>query len=259
MHLTLLEHFTPPSLVVRADHKVVHFSPNVGRFLLHAGGEPTTHVLKLVRPELRLALGEALIAAREGQATRSEPTQIDLDDDRKVVSMTVQPGIENGEHDGFALVVFHESEATPGAEKRIGDAAPTDSTKQELARVQQRLRILIEDHEANQEEMRAANEELQSSNEELRSTMEELETSKEELQSMNEELRTVNQENRNKVEELASLSADLQNLMAATQIPILYLDRELRILRFTPQLSDIFHIRASDRGRPVTELKAQVE
>ncbi len=76
---------------------------------------------------------------------------------------------------------------------------------------------------------------------------------------MNEELRTVNQENRNKVEELAALSAELQSLMAATQIPTLFLDRELRIVRFTPQLSEIFHIRMTDRGRPVSELKARVE
>jgi two-component system CheB/CheR fusion protein len=75
---------------------------------------------------------------------------------------------------------------------------------------------------------------------------------------MNEELRTVNQENRNKVEELASLSADLQSLMAATQIPTLFLDRELRVMRYTPQLGDIFHIRMSDRGRSVTELKSRV-
>ena len=68
------------------------------------------------------------------------------------------------------------------------EPAPRDAAALELARTRQRLQSLIEDHEANQEEMQASNEELQSSNEELRSTMEELETSKEELQSMNEEL-----------------------------------------------------------------------
>ena len=260
VHVNLLEEYAPPSLVVARDHRVVHLSPYVGRFLIHAGGEPTTSVLKLVRPELRAVIGEALYAARDGRATTTEPIPLDLDGETKLVSVTARP-TKGDQQDGFVLVIFHESEPRPSHEEATEShpAAVPDSATAELSRMRQRLQSLIEDYEANQEEMKAANEELQSSNEELRSTMEELETSKEELQSMNEELRTVNQENRNKVEELATLSSDLQSLMAATQIPILFLDRDLRILRFTPQLSDIFHVRMTDRGRPVSELKARID
>ncbi len=102
--------------------------------------------------------------------------------------------------------------------------------------------------------MKASNEEMQSTNEELRSTMEELETSKEELQSMNEELTTLNQENKHKVEELSQLSGDLQNLLAATDIATLFLDRQLRIMRFTPRVSELFNVRHLDRGRPLSDL-----
>src|SRR5208283_3039913 len=112
----------------------------------------------------------------------------------------------------------------------------------ELEATHERLRAVVEQYETSQEEMRAANEELQSVNEELRSTMEELETSREELQSMNEELQTVNQENRHKVEELSQLTGDLQNLMAATEIATLFLDRELRIVRVTPRTRELFKI-----------------
>jgi two-component system CheB/CheR fusion protein len=112
----------------------------------------------------------------------------------------------------------------------------------------QQTQSLIKDYENSREEMRSSNEEMQSTNEELRSTMEELETSKEELQSINEELQTVNQQNRHKVEELAQLSSDLQNLLAATDIATLFLDRDLRILRFTPRLGDLFRVRVIDQG-----------
>jgi len=91
-------------------------------------------------------------------------------------------------------------------------------------------------------------------NEELRSTMEELETSKEELQSVNEELQTVNDENRHRVEELSQLTADLQNLLKSTDIATLFLDRGLRILRFTPSVTGIFNVRSADRGRPLADL-----
>ena len=124
----------------------------------------------------------------------------------------------------------------------------------ELDQSRKRVQSIVEEYETSQEELKAANEELQSANEELRSTLEELETSKEELQSINEELQTVNQENRHKVAELAALSSDLQNLMAATDIATLFLDRDLRIVRFTPQVSELFNVRATDRGRPLSDL-----
>ena len=86
-------------------------------------------------------------------------------------------------------------------------------------------------------------------NEELRSATEELETSREELQSINEELTTVNQELKSKVDELGHANSDLQNLMAATAIATVFLDRELRITRFTPSAVPIFQS-DPERRRP---------
>ena len=102
--------------------------------------------------------------------------------------------------------------------------------------------------------MKAANEELQSINEEYRSATEELETSKEELQSVNEELQTVNSEMRNKLDELTRTHQELENLLGATEIPTLYLDRELRIQRYTAGIQHLFNIIPADRGRPISHL-----
>lgn len=143
------------------------------------------------------------------------------------------------------------SEAHVGQASELALVAQIESEKQ---MAEQRLQALIEEYETGQEELKASNEELQSANEELRSTLEELETSREELQSMNEELQTVNQENRHKVDELGQLSNDLQNHLTATDIATLFLDRELRILRFTPKISELFNIRMTDRGRPLSDL-----
>ena len=87
-------------------------------------------------------------------------------------------------------------------------------------------------------------------NEEMRSAAEELETSKEELQSVNEELITVNHELKSSVEELSRTNADLNNLMASTDIGTIFLDRELRIQRFTPSAQKIFNFIPADMGRP---------
>ena len=99
---------------------------------------------------------------------------------------------------------------------------------------------------------------MQSVNEELQSTNEELETSKEELQSVNEELSTVNAELQIKVGDLSHANDDMNNLLAGTGIGTLFVDHRLRIMRFTPPVSDIIHLIASDVGRPVTHFMAHL-
>lgn len=257
IHASVVERYAPPSLLVGDDHAVVHYSASVGRYLVHPGGVPTTDVVRLVRPELRRELRSCLYLARDRQRpTRSKPVRTRLDGDEVSIMVRVHPTGSDDGAAGLYLVIFDEVE--PVLAPAETGATTADVTVQELEAeldvTRQRLQAVIEEFERSQEEMRASNEEMQSANEELRSTMEELETSREELQSMNEELITLNQENRHKVEELRQLSDDLQNLLASTDIATLFLDRELRIMRFTPRVGEVFNVRLSDRGRPVADL-----
>ena len=268
LHQRMVERYAPPSLLVGPDDEVVHLSERVGRYLAFPSGGPTTSVSRLVRTELRSELRAALGAARErGQPTRSKPVTVQVGGEPRSVALDVRPALEPPQ-EGLTLVLFDEREADPSEGARAapprGVSEPASGAQAGRVRVRepeaeldlarQRLQALVEEHGASQEEMRASNEELRSMNEELRSTLEELETSKEELQSMNEELQTLNQENKHRVEELAQLSADLQHLMAATDIATLFLDRRLRILRFTPKVGDLFSMRMTDRGRPLSDL-----
>lgn len=260
LHERVVEQYAPPSVLINSDHQVVHFSERAGRYLVHPGGEPTLSLLKLVRTELRIELRGVLhAAARSGDPSRSAPVPMEIDGARRSVVLDARPMAGRRQEHPFVLVIFDERGPVGGAQNSAGpdieiSGQATTDLEGELEAARERLQGVIEEYETGQEEMKASNEELQSANEELRSTLEELETSKEELQSMNEELQTVNQENRHKVEELAQLSADLQNLMGATDIATLFLDRELRILRFTPRLADLFNIRPADRGRPIADL-----
>ncbi|MGN6567909.1 MAG: PAS domain-containing protein [Flavipsychrobacter sp.] len=126
--------------------------------------------------------------------------------------------------------------------------------EEELMRLKTQLRASIEQHEFQQEELKASNEELQAMNEELRSAAEELETSKEELQSINEELRTVNQELKVKVEETTLASNNLQNLINSAEIATIFLDRSFRVALFTPPARTIFNLIPNDIGRPLSDI-----
>jgi len=256
LHQQLVERYAPPSLLLDAEHNVLHVSERAGRYLQVPGGLLTTNVFRLVREELRTELRAALLLAHERQATsRSKVIPLRIDGEIRNVVLRISP-TGSPDAQGLALVIFDEAgeTATPEEPHEPQDADAVRELEAELEMTRARLQALAEEFESSQEEMRASNEELQSANEELRSTMEELETSREELQSINEELQTVNQENRHKVEELSQLSSDLQNLLKVTDIATLFLDRALRINRSTPRVADLFSIRHSDRGRPLSDL-----
>lgn len=120
-------------------------------------------------------------------------------------------------------------------------------------------RRLAEHQSTLSEELKASNEELQATTEELRSTTEELKTSRDELQSMNQELTSVNQEMSARLEALATVNADLQNLLSATSIATVFLDTRLAIMRYTALAAPIFHLIPSDIGRPLAHLRSELD
>jgi two-component system CheB/CheR fusion protein len=262
LHARMVERYAPPSVLVSERHEIVHHSAHAGEFLQVPGGEPTQNIFKLVRDPLRVELRAALHAAAEdGRMIRTRPITVPVDGHDRRVVVRVRPAADP-DLQGFFLVIFDVVEDPPAPDESAPGAADTNTTVAELETQldigRQRIQAIIEEYETSQEQLQASNEELQSANEELRSTLEELETSREELQSMNEELVTVNQENRHRVEELSQTSTDLQNLIVSTQIATLFLDRQLRIVRFTPQVGELFNIRATDHGRPLSDFTSKI-
>ncbi|HYE57536.1 MAG TPA: PAS domain S-box protein, partial [Rhodothermales bacterium] len=256
VHARLLEAAAPPSVVVDELHDIVHLSGGAGRFLVHPGGPPTNNIVRLVREELRLDLRSALQEAfDQGRTVASRLIPVRFNGHAVGVHFLVRPEVEPRAGRTLALVLFSEVELPAGIV--AGTVAPEEHVRQleeEVTRLHERLRMTVEEYETSTEELKAANEELQSINEEYKGTLEELETSKEELQSVNEELQTVNYELKSKVDELTGANADLQNLMASTEIATLFLDRHLRIRRFTPSLEALFNVIAADRGRSITHV-----
>jgi len=264
LHRAALEAFAPPSLLVNAEYEIVHISETASRYLQYPAGTPTASALKVVRPELRVELRPALFQALEkGKGTLSRPVLLTLDGELRQVQLLVQPSAIEGASPS-ALVVFAEAEASgPTGEPSRDRAADGDlhgrQLEEEVEELRGRLQDTVEEADTQHEELKAANEELQSINEEYRSTLEELETGKEELQSINEELRTVNDELKGKVDALSRANNDLSNLMAATDVATLFLDRDLRIQRYTPSLGRLFNVMAVDCGRPLDHVTHRLD
>jgi two-component system CheB/CheR fusion protein len=271
LHFSMLERFAPPSLIINGDHEIVHLSEKAGRFLQFAAGEPTRNLLRMIHPDLRVELRAAIFrATQSGQPAESFRIPLVIEGEKKTVRLRVMPAPELAPN--FLLVVFDvkdpgapEAPSEPGGAVGAegGGAAVGRSVSEdlelELEQLKSHLCDTVEQYEASTEELKASNEELQAMNEELRSATEELETSREELQSVNEELTTVNQELKAKVDELGNANSDLHNLMASTAIATVFVDRELRIMRYTPPAVELFNLIGSDVGRPLTDLKHELD
>ena len=262
LHYRLIERFAPPSVVVNKAYDIVHLSDSAGRFLQFAGGELTRNLLQLVHPMLRLDLRAALFTAMQSKAPASAfNVQMEVDGEPIAINIRVSPATDLAPD--YLLVVFEPQAGTPGARDDRARNAQSDAVAQHLEReletTKSQLRETVEQAESSTAELKASNEELHAMNEELRSATEELETSREELQSINEELTTVNLELKNRVDELGYANADLHNLMAATAIATIFLDRDLRIMRYTPPAVELFSLIPTDIGRPLTDLTHRLE
>jgi two-component system CheB/CheR fusion protein len=261
-HVEALEVFAPPSVLVDEHWNVQHLSETAGRFLQPRGGLPSNTLTDLVRPELLDEMRAALHSALETQEANLSPfVPVQFNGTPRLVAVLVQPYARGDGQDSRMLITFLEAgkaDRNEGVERVETNDSIVVNLREKLRVSEQRLESMRQDHSLAFEDLRAANEELQSLNEEYRSTTEELETSKEELQSVNEELQTVNHELKMKLEEVSRANNDLENFMAATDIPMLFLDRNLCIKRYTVPLRQIFNVKQHDAGRPIGDLTHNV-
>jgi len=258
---TLLEYYTPPSLIVDPDLHIVHFQGDISPYLAPATGQPSFHLLKMVRPALMVDLRTAIYkAGREGIAVQRDVVQFEYKGKPSAARIEVRPpGKRTGGKQNLLVVFQPEAPASVAGTSGKHSDGGAGGLARELASSREQLRILIAEHETTREEMKAANEEFLSSNEELQSTNEELETAKEELQSSNEELITVNEELQHRNTELSVLTHDLNNLLVGIDVPVLVLDAGLRVRRFTPVAGTLLNLIPGDVGRPFTHIASSLD
>jgi two-component system, chemotaxis family, CheB/CheR fusion protein len=258
---TALAKYSPVFLVVDGHSNIVRYSGGeAARYLEPTAGVASLSLHSNLRRSLRIVVRDALqsvLKSREGVVVENVPLLIDRK--HRLLNVIVEPVPD--EEDLF-VVAFNEVPEAPSvpaqATAALSHNPPAEAFEQELRTTRAQLRSTIADLATANEEMKSSAEEYQSVNEELQSTNEELQTSKEEMQSINEELQTVNAELMAKNDLLSNLNSDLQNLLNSTQIATIFLDENLRIKNFTPGMAEIFSVRESDRGRPLTDIASLV-
>jgi two-component system CheB/CheR fusion protein len=253
--------WSPAYVVIDAQHDVLHFGGDTGRYLGPSSGTASLNLFQLLDRPLRGAVRAAVLQAfASGQQVLREGLTTLLNGHQRPLRLIVEPLKTDDDKLEMCMVAFNEIDYAPrSAGSSTGDEPTADSTdlhalEDELRITRVQLHDAIDLHEVASEELKSANEEYQSVNEELQSANEELETSSEEMQSINEELQTVNAELSSKNDTLNRVNSDIRNLLDSTHIATLFLDRHLIIRGYTPVMTRLFHLRDGDKGRPITEI-----
>ncbi len=256
----VMEKHYPPHLLLDRSNKIVRFSGGaVGQFLEPSPGPASFALFDILRKALRPAARDILQQVRSKKGpVRRDDVPIRIEGKSRLVTMIAERLAEQGSEADFIVLALHDAGPAAGRAKTGGVGVKSSETlsslQQELRTTRTQHQATIDELETANEEMKSSNEEYQSVNEELQSSNEELETAKEEMQSVNEELQTINAEVASKNDQLTHLNSDLSNLLESTEIATLFLDEHLRVRRFTRGVSDVFHIRDADIGRPITEI-----
>lgn len=263
----VLHKYAPPAVLTNEEGDIFYVSGRTGRYLEPAAGKANWNLFAMAREGLRYELAAAFKdALQKKEGVTLHGLKVGTNGGAQFVDVTIQRLDEPGPLQGLVMIVFSDVAPPPAAAQTAGRVAKsrahskrTAELEQEILRIRGEARATHEEMQTSQEEFRSANEELQSTNEELQSTNEELTTSKEEMQSMNEELQTVNTELQSKVDELSLSHNDMKNLLDSTDIATLFLDKELKVRRYTPQATKIIKLIASDAGRPITDLATDLK
>ena len=260
----LLENYTPASVLINERGDILFTNGKTGRYLELPSGEAVMNIHKMAREELKYVLGNIIHQARN-QKTLVKVDNVKIKDGDQTRLINLQANIMNESTlSSLMLIVFEDKGIVKKASRRVGIDATLQNKavgdlEKELVYTKQQLHSTIEQMETSLEELKSTNEELQSTNEELQSTNEESLTTKEEMQSLNEELMTVNLQYQSKAEELTRLNNDMKNLLDSTEIGTIFLNNELEILRYTPQISKLFNIIPIDVGRSLSHVVSNFE
>ncbi|MBZ0265007.1 PAS domain-containing protein [bacterium] len=264
----LLQHYPASALLVTEAGDILYLHGRTGTYLEPAPGEAGMNVLKMAREGLRRKVATNLRKViKSGEIVREAGLKVKTNGEYTTVNLIIRPIKADDElhSSSMCLIIIEHAQSTDQHLHNTNSTAfDSDDErfkilKQELQAKDEYLQTTVEELETSNEELKSSNEELQSVNEELQSTNEELETSKEELQSVNEELATVNAELQDKVNVLSRINNDMNNLLAGTEIGTIFVDHQLRVLRFTPTVTQIISLIQTDIGRPITNITLNIK
>ncbi|REJ86612.1 MAG: response regulator [Planctomycetota bacterium] len=261
MYDQLLDAHMPPGFLIDEQFQLLHTFSGAERYLKVRSGRTSTNLLDLVAEDLKTPIAGAVRHALKDNrlVSYSGVRTVLADNQTEHLRLVARPLTHPRGHESRVLVKLEKVEAPESRDEAAVEVDVDELTRDRLESLESELDYTRQNLQTTIEELETTNEELQASNEELVASNEELQSTNEELHSVNEELYTVNSEHQKKIDELTQANADMDNLLATTRVGVIFLDRELRIRRATPEIRQVFHFAERDVGRRIDAFAHKLE
>jgi two-component system CheB/CheR fusion protein len=260
----LISRYLPASIIINEDLQILRIWGHLGQYLEPAAGTPTFDLAKIAGEPLLKYIRPALqLAKKKNHTVRKRNVPIESQGHVRSANLEITPiSVPTSGKLAF-LIVFQEEMpvATRLLKPKAGRLKHGDVSRmlrenkllsQQSARLKGQLQSATQTHEITAEEYQVAAEELQTTNEEL-------ETAKRELQSSNEELCVLNERLHTRNSELLETNQELASVLANVNIPLMIVDQNFRIRRFTPPAQKLLNLQPGDIGRRLREIRPNLE
>jgi two-component system CheB/CheR fusion protein len=254
----VLDKIMPASVIVDSNFQILHIFGDVNEFVKIPPGKVKFDLISMVRKDISVVLNSILYKVIN-ENKEVEFRKIQSKETDKPVNITAKPVKDRINNKKYILIFFEYSDDIKKKGENVETFDLNSQLSEQYLELEKELQFTKENLQATIEELETSNEELQSTNEELIASNEELQSTNEELQSVNEELYTVNSEYQKKIEELTQLNNDMNNLLKNTSVGILYLDKELRIRKYTNMVTRVINILDMDINRPIRHISLNVK
>ncbi|MCE7042890.1 chemotaxis protein CheB [Dyadobacter sp. CY312] len=247
---TLMKDLNQLVVCIDQNEKILKFYGDTTKFLLQK--IMTTDLTELLPAPLAVAYKTVIAGVvHSGEPASVTGIHIRQGEQTISVSLSISPMIYKGRNNGFLVVRISEEEL--GKTEVIGRTAFDEEmyVNQYTQSLEQEIRDLKEKLTASNERLYSLDENMQSFNEELLSANEEMQSTSEEMQSINEELHTINSDYQLKNKELLELNDDLNNYFRSNVNGQLFVDDQLRLVKFSPGTVKLINLLDSDVGRPL--------
>ncbi|SHG32679.1 CheR family methyltransferase [Flavobacterium defluvii] len=227
----LLEHFSPPAVIINEDLEIVHFHGDTSPFLQPAPGKPSFNLLSMIPDEMGFELRNNILKARNEKKNFSG----------KLMTVKKQSFLTSFEivylpsHTELLLIVFCKVQVNSA-----GSGNHSSEIEKQLFQLRDEFKKVTEEQQIYFEELQTTNEELAASNEELQEVNHQLENFTQELQSSNQELLCLNDELKDRREELASMRNFYESIVKTIREPLFIVDKNFIIKSANPSFYNYF-------------------